>query len=383
MTPAEAKTTSALPAESVRFNGLWLLSPRADLAVVLLPLLVMVTAFIYSSATAQPVHGPANRLAIWTAQNILGNATHVILTFLVFVVRPDTLKATPGQAPRVLAGIPVMLGAGLLLFALHQYDKTAQLYVTGVVFNIFGTHHLLSQSKGWWSLHHLKGRQAGLAAPAPREFTLQRWMVPVNLSIVLVRMLFVPESAAMGDTPYVDVGQGAVLPYSFLLVLLLGWLGYWGLVFRTVLKGEAVSGPKALYLFAVASGVGLTLLAPMWGNIILPGMHGLEYYLLSSRMLEQRDGDTRAFPKMAIWPAMVLTMAPLCAIGAISALHGEVASGTLGTNVISSLADSIWWRVAVTLSLSCVLAHYWADALIYRFRIPAVRAVMLKRLGFS
>jgi hypothetical protein len=382
VTPAEAKTVSA-DASSVRFAGLWLLSPRADLSVVLLPLLLMVGAFVFSTATAQPVHGPANRLAIWTAQNILGNATHVILTFLVFVVRPDTLKATPGQARQVLLGVPVMLFAGLLLFALHQYDKTAQLYVTGVVFNVFGTHHLLSQSKGWWGLHNMKGKHAGLPAPAAREFQLQRWLVPVNLSIVLVRMLFVPESNTAADTPYVDVGQGPVLPYTFLLVLLLGWLFYWGLVFRTVLKGDAVSGPKAVYLFAVASGVGLTLVAPMWGNIILPGMHGLEYYLLSSRMLEPRDGDTRAFPRAAIWPAMILTMAPLCAIGAISALHGEVASGTLGTNVVSSLADSIWWRLAVTLSLSCVLAHYWADALIYRFRIPAVRATMLKRLGFS
>jgi hypothetical protein len=30
-----------------------------------------------------------------------------------------------------------------------------------------------------------------------------------------------------------------------------------------------------------------------------------------------------------------------------------------------------------------VLAHYFADALIYRFRIPSIRRVMLRRLGFG
>ncbi len=382
MTPATTAPEQAEPG-GLRFSGLWLLSPRADLAVVALPFLVMFAGIAWSSASGQAAHGPANRLAIWTAQNILGNATHVILTFLVFAVRPDTLKAIPEQPRQVLTGIPLMALGVLGLFLLHQYDKTAQLYVTAVIFNVFGLHHVLSQSKGWWALHHLKGRHAGLPAPPKREYQLQRTMVPINLSLILLRVLFVPETRALGDTPYVDVGQGALLPYGALGLLLLVWLGYWGLTFRTLFREEAVSGPKVLYLFAVSAGVGMILVSPMWGNIILPGMHGLEYYLLSSRMLEQRQGDTRRFPKTLIWPSMVLAMAPLFAIGLLSALYGEVASGTLATNVVSTLTQSVWWRLAVSAALTCVLSHYWADALIYRFRVPQIRSVMLNRIGLS
>ena len=40
------------------------------------------------------------------------------------------------------------------------------------------------------------------------------------------------------------------------------------------------------------------------------------------------------------------------------------------------------YRAVLTLSLALVLWHYVTDALIYRFRIPQVREVMLKRLGF-
>ena len=40
-------------------------------------------------------------------------------------------------------------------------------------------------------------------------------------------------------------------------------------------------------------------------------------------------------------------------------------------------------RVLTSLSLGVVLAHYFSDAFIYRFRIPSIRKVMLRRLGFA
>jgi hypothetical protein len=33
--------------------------------------------------------------------------------------------------------------------------------------------------------------------------------------------------------------------------------------------------------------------------------------------------------------------------------------------------------------MACVLAHYYADAFIYRLRIPSVRGVVLGRLGLG
>jgi hypothetical protein len=368
-------------ASAVRFSRLWLLSPRADLAVVGLPYGLMTLAFIASTVLGQGPFGGMNRLAIWTAQNVLGNGTHVILTFLVFAMRPDTLHATKALPRQALMGIPLMAIVATGLLTLYNWDKTAQLYATAVIFNIFGLHHVLSQSKGWWSLHHLRAREAGLTAPSARERTLQSVMVPINLSMVLCRMFFIPEGE--GEGPYIDVGQGSVLPYGSLVVLVLVWLGYWAMVFRTLFQEETVRGPKVLYLFAVSSGIALTLVAPSWGNVILPGMHGIEYYLLSSRLLEQREGDVKQLPRKWIWPAMVLVMIPLMLIGLVTGLRGEVANGTLATNVVSSLSNSNFWRFASWADSTCVLAHYWADAFIYRFRIPEIRQTMLRRLGFA
>jgi hypothetical protein len=38
---------------------------------------------------------------------------------------------------------------------------------------------------------------------------------------------------------------------------------------------------------------------------------------------------------------------------------------------------------AGNLVMACVLAHYYADAFIYRLRIPSLRAVVLGRLGLG
>ena len=67
----------------------------------------------------------AQRLAAWTAQNLLGNATHVVLTFLLFAVHRDVLTAAPGQPRQVLAGALAMLAVGTGLFLLLTPEEAA------------------------------------------------------------------------------------------------------------------------------------------------------------------------------------------------------------------------------------------------------------------
>jgi hypothetical protein len=47
---------------------------------------------------------------------------------------------------------------------------------------------------------------------------------------------------------------------------------------------------------------------------------------------------------------------------------------------VPSSAAATWARLALN---GVVLAHYFADAFIYRFKIPEVRKVALRRLGFA
>jgi hypothetical protein len=374
---------SAAPAGSLSFRGLWLFSPRLDGLLLVVPLAFTVLAWMVSTLLAAPVSGSANRLAIWTAQYLLGNGTHVVLTFLLFAVHRDVLTAEPRQPRHVLLGSLGMLGVGALLFALYYADSTGYAYVVGVLFNVFGLHHILSQCKGFWALHTLRGFQAGLSAPAPLERRLQLWFVPVMLTLVLVRLFFVAESPRPGDTPYLDIEQGTPLPHGALAVLLTVWLGYFGLLFRTLLRSGTASGPKVLYLLTVAVATGLTLVAPAWGNVMLPGLHGLEYYLLSARMLEPREGDPPSRVSRAwVWPMMVLSMLPLLALGVVHLVISGPSHGTVSA-AGADLRSHVVLRGLTTLSLGVVLAHYFSDALIYRFRLPSIRRVMLRRLGFS
>ncbi|WP_199749725.1 hypothetical protein [Corallococcus sp. AB038B] len=55
-------------------------------------------AAVASAVLAPAAADNAHRLRGWTAQNLLGNATHVILTFLLFGVHRDVLTAVPPPA---------------------------------------------------------------------------------------------------------------------------------------------------------------------------------------------------------------------------------------------------------------------------------------------
>ncbi len=374
---------SDTPAGPLSFRGLWLFSPRMDGLLLLVPLALTVLAWALSTVFAEPVSGNVNRMAIWTAQYILGNGTHVVLTFLLFAVHRDVLTAEPRQPRLVLLGSLGMLAVGGLLLSLYYVDAKGHAYVVAVLFNVFGLHHTFSQNRGFWSLHMLRGHQAGLSAPAPLERRLQQLFVPLMLTLVLVRFFFVAETPRPGDTPYLDIRQGTPLPHGALAVLLLVWLGYFLLLFRTVLRSGTASGPKVLYLFTVALGTGLTLVTPAWGNVMLPALHGLEYYLLTARMMEPREGDAPSRVGRAwIWPVMVLSMLPLVTLGVVHLLISGPAQGMVSA-AAADLKSHVVLRVLTTVSFSVVLAHYFADALIYRFRIPSIRRVMLRRLGFG
>jgi hypothetical protein len=307
----------------------------------------------------------------------------VVLTFLLFAAHREVLTAEPRQPRLVLLGSLALVGVGGGMFALYYTDAKAYAYVVGVLFNVFGLHHILSQCKGFWALHTLKGHQAGLTPSAPLERRLQQTFVPLMLTLVLVRLFFVAESPRPGDTPYLDILQGTPLPHGAMGLLLAVWLGYFLLLFRTLLRSGAASGPKVLYLLTVAVGTGLVLVAPSWGNVMLPGLHGLEYYLLTARMMEPREGDPPSRVGRAwVWPLMVLSMLPLLALGVVHALISGPVQGTVSA-AAADLKSHVVLRGLTTLSLGVVLAHYFADALIYRFRLPGIRRVMLRRLGFA
>jgi hypothetical protein len=378
---APAQVLPEVPHGTLRFQGLWLFSRRADLAMLIIPLALTALAAVCTSVwDMSRAHG----LAVWTAQNILGNATHVILTFLLFAVHRDVLKADPKQPRLILMGCLATLAVGALFFGLYYVSREANRRILAVFFNILALHHTLSQHRGFWSLHSLRAFQAGLGSASPRERPLQQSYVPLMLSLVLVRLFFVPDSADADATPYIDVGQGAVLPHGALGVLIAVWLGYFVLVFRTVLNTGTASGPKVLYLCVVALATGLVMVAPPWSNVVLPGLHGIEYYLLTARMMEPREGDAPSrLGRAWIWPAMVLSMLPLAAFGLRDLFVAAAdTAGTVGTATAKTGVHPLL-HALICLKLAVVLAHYFADALIYRFRIPSIRNVMLRRMGFS
>jgi hypothetical protein len=351
--------------------GPWLFGPRRDLAMLLIPASVLLV-FLASSRTDAAFAQDSNRFAMWMATNVLGNGTHVVLTFLLFWFRPETMRSTPTLRAQVWLGVVVTLLVSSGFYALHVWEPQAAIYARAVVFALFGTHHTLSQNRGYWSLYLGRERSAGLPFNE-REGKLQRIMVPLTLSLLLTRYFFVA-SASDNPMPFVDLSVEAPLPFGFVGVLLAIWLTYWVVVFRTVLPG-GTQRPKLLYLLAVAMAGSVSLLAPTWGLVLFFGMHGLEYYFLSERMLTQLPDDKKQLASKWIWPAMVLSMAPLIAMGVITLWRDQASSEAL-----QSFTKSGWWALAVTLSTACVLAHYWADALIYRFRLPDVRKVMLARI---
>lgn len=346
----------------------WLYSRPRDLFILAAPAVVTAIAFAWSTGDASRAY------AGWMSQFVLGNSTHVILTFLLLGLRRDVLRATPGQATTVIAGSTATFGASFAFFWWsHRAMPMFEDFATAVVL-VFATHHTLSQAKGIWSLYAMRAAKSGLDAPSDAERRIQRSFVPIALVLILVRWFFVPKGA---DRLYSFIqpipGAPAPLPFWTTWALAGVWLVVAAFAIASVALPAKRSVPKIVYVSTHMCGVLMTIALPPWGAIFTAGVHGLEYYFLCGRMLGPRDATERPSDKWVL-PAMVFSMMPLVAIGIVNAPF---------TPYIASATHVPTFQVFRYLLNSTVMAHYFADAFIYRFRIPEVRKVALARLGFA
>jgi hypothetical protein len=358
---------------SSRLRYAWLFSPGADVAMVLVPITLVIVSYAVAAHLNQDAWGSSKNYAGWLTAFVLGNTSHVLLTYLLLGARRDMLRATERQALTVsLVGAFVFVFS-LFLMRLTSGDPwTRPLYEAVVV--IFATHHTLSQAKGFWALYGLRGAKEGLPAPHPRERDLQKHFVPLALLLIAVKWTLVGRSP--GASPYTNVnpGEDAVLPFAVTYGLIAAWLIYVGALFRTLLAHDAVNVPKLGYLGAQSFVVLVELVLPTWGMTMAAGIHGLEYYLLTRKMLAPTaDEATSKLTSALCWPAMIAAMSPILIFGLINnpwiPLGKAIPEGARA------------W--ALMLINACVLAHYSTDAFIFRFRIPGVRKVALTRLGYQ
>ena len=311
---------------------------------------------------------------VWGAGYLLGNTSHVLLTFLLLGTRGDMARAAPGQARTLALGSSLVFAAAAFLMWRTTNDVTLRLLLTTSV-GVFAVHHTVSQAKGFWALYSLRGTRAGLPAPGARERELQKLFVPLSLLLIAVKWTLVGQIPQAFSGPYFNVNPGspAVLPYALTYALLAAWLVYVTMLLRALVSYERVNGAKLAYLGAQCSVITIELFAPGWGITLGGGIHGLEYYLLTRRMLAPTQAEKSSKLTAALCvPAMIAAMSPILVVGALSNPwlplwpFGDVASAWAGNLV-----------------MACVLSHYFADAFIYRLRIPSVRAVVLGRLGLG
>ncbi|MFE8603983.1 hypothetical protein [Archangium violaceum] len=386
--PAPALAPPAAPsASAVRFDGLWLFSPRVDVSLLLMPALLTFFSAWLAGTTGEGVDGYSRALGRWASQYVLFNGTHVILTFLLVGVRRELLHTTPTQARLLVGGSAgVFAVCFALLWYASQHAPQLNLMVAAGI-HLLAAHHTLSQVKGLWALHGLKARVAGVPSLSEAERRLQRVFVPLALVLMMVRTLAVPMTSRAGDFPLVNVGQaeGGMLPYGSTWVLLAVWGVFVGLLVAA-LRGQAgPSGPRRLYVLGHAAVVAVYLAWPAWGVILSAGIHGLEYFFLTGRMLEPtaREEESR-LRGGAVWMAMVGVMLPLIVVGVAQSpfvLLVDASTGGSATNFL--LRQEPLWTLGVTVTNAIVLAHYFADAFLYRFRIQKVREVTLGRLGLA
>jgi hypothetical protein len=161
----------------------------------------------------------------------------------------------------------------------------------------------------------------------------------------------------------------APLPYFTVYVLAGVWIIFVAFVARALWNGGARL-PKLLHVATHACAIFMAILSPIWGSVVWGAIHGLEYYFLCARMMQPRAGDVGGISRRLVWPLIFAAMAPLFLVGLVqSPFNSETASPA--------------FQHALFVTNALVIAHYFADAFIYRFRIPTVRRVALHRLGFS
>jgi hypothetical protein len=323
-------------------------------------------------ALPQRTLSPRTELAVWASQFVLGNTTHVLLTFLLLAVRRDILHATPTQARLVVGGSLATFAVVLALSLGVSAAAPAWVSFPLAVIAVFGTHHRLSQAKGIWSLYNLRASTLGDGPPSGLERSLQQAWVSVGLLAVMIAWLFVPTGEdRLFPLLQAIPSEPAMLPRWVAWALAAAWGGF-ALFTVGSLALRGARRAKLIHLGSHGAAVTFAILSPVWGAVVWGTMHGLEYYFLCARMLEPREGDTSpGLGRLAIWPAMAASMLPLIAVGVITApFAGDwVSAAVTGPAVLAANA--------------VVAAHYFADAFIYRFRIPEVRKVALRRLGFG
>jgi len=354
-----------------RKQGAWLYSARADLGIVLTPCFMVAAVALMAVGEA----GVSERAyGTWFSQFVLGNSTHVMLTFLLLAVRRDVLHATKGHARTVTLGsLTVLLGTFLTFWGLNRYFPFFNDFAFAVLM-VFATHHTVSQVKGIWSLYHLRAASRGLPRATEVERRFQRMFVPVSLALIMVKWLFVPTSSGRYFAfIHVIPGMEAVLPYATTYGLLLIWLLYALGLMAELLRADVCNVAKTSYLAVHCLAVGLSLMWPPWGGMMSAGIHGLEYYFLAARMLAPMESEPAAkLTRGWVWPAMILSMLPLFAIGLV---HAPFAAGWIANRPLFD--DARYLLNAI------VASHYFADAFIYRFRVPEIRQVALARLRFA
>ncbi|MFP2926908.1 hypothetical protein ACLESO_17255 [Pyxidicoccus sp. 3LG] len=383
---APALSASAAP-PSVRFDGLWLFSPRLDLSLLLMPVLVTLGCLWLAGLTGEDSYGYSREIGRWTSQYLFFNGTHVILTFLLVGARRELLHTTPTQSRLLVGGSAAVFALVLgLLWYTSEHAPLAALVLAGAT-HVLAIHHTLSQVKGLWALHGLRARAAGAPGLSEAERRLQRTFVPLALVLMLVRSLAMPAAALQGAGPLVNVGQteGGSLPISLSWVLLAVWGGFVARLVLALRGPGGWSGPRCLYLLGHSAVVAVYLVWPLWGGILSAGIHGLEYFFLTGRMLEPTAKEPGSRLRGgAVWAAMLAVMLPIILVGvAQSPFVPLVDTATAGAATRLLLRQEALWTYGVMVTNAIVLAHYFADAFLYRFRIPKVREVSLARLGLG
>jgi hypothetical protein len=369
----EATRAGARTARRFRYDSLF--SAPRDLGMLLVPILATGFAFAMALRLGEGVAGSARAVSVWVSAFLLGNTSHVLLSFLMVGARRDMLHATERQAKTVILGALLVFVVSLFVVRVTWNEPTTHI-LFNVVVAIFAIHHTTSQAKGFWALYTLRGAQAGLPPPSAGERELQKVFVPLALLFVSIKWTLVGElSWPTAATPYLNVNPGfpAILPFGVTYLLIAAWLVYVAILFRALFAYGALNAAKLTYLGVQCAVITLQLVSPSWGVTIAAGIHGLEYYLLTRKMLGPTRGEALSKLTSALcWPAMLAVMSPILVVGALGNPWHPV-------DLLSKPAQD-WALMLIT---STVLAHYYSDAVLYRFRIPGIRKVALARLGFS
>jgi hypothetical protein len=372
--------SSALAAPSTRARAGWLYGPLQDLTIWLLPAAVAIAGALLAQpgADGTGLRSPSFGFASWTAQYVLGNTWHVVLTGLLLAARPDILFTTPRQSRIVLVGAPVTFAVMVGFYWLTSRTfPGAEGFAIGFT-TVFALHHTFAQVRGYWSLYGLRGGTLGLTRMDAAERKLLDLFNPLALLLVVFRWLLLPKiDAPVGYPPLVNVapGENAFLPYWLVWPLVAIWGVYAVALARKLLAGPQVHVAKALYLGAYVLTVFAMIVFLDWGGIASAGMHGLEYLFITRKMLEPLEKDRgRWLGRAMVWPSLLFTLAPVVVLG----LFRAPVIGALGLE-----AYGRWASTAFLVYGAITMAHYFTDAWIYRLRIPEVRKVALARLGFA